>query len=479
MLTHLSAKFQTAPEPAIHEPRAAIILNRFSRSLPIMFSTTAVSTILGVTPDEVKDESFYNLIQENCLPGAIRCLENAKANDSIAYLRFWYHDPRNAGAADEHMSDASSRAQSHSSDEEDGGVQLDEMDVDSHVLISQPMNAPHSSTSTSDSTGGRSYSSEQARSVDEQRDALPFASIESRTSSAISADITRDSTNSVFDHTDASRSSTSSLAAMPPPPRSRPRQQSSQSVPAVDPIEVEAVVSCTSDGLVVILRRARPLVPSPEQRVAIPQYANGLFAAPWGAQPSPPRYQAQYQPPNQEAFQHAFIPNLPDARAHPIASGGPPLDGLMASIRDVAVFAWSLTGINGNIASYGRGTPSGEAVPPAGLPMWDPLAQNIDHDSPENQAMAKWSRIGEYRMSDPADGKMVPLQRPGQRHILHQPQSQPRYDGGATGAIHAAPATQARLPVGPVSPHDGSPQSTPSQVQGPSDGEHGNRYLWY
>lgn len=480
MLSHLSAKFKTPPEPALHEPRAAIIVNRFSRSLPIMFATNAVSTILGVTPDEIKEESFYNLIQENCLPGAIRCLENAKANDSIAYLRFWYHDPRNAeDPEDEQMSDESSGNQSHSSDDEEGGVQLDEMDVDSHVFTNQQGVTSSSNASTSDSTGIRSYDSEQARSGDEQRNAPPFASIESRTSSGVSGDVTRDSASSVFDQTAASRSSTSSVAAMPPPPRPRQRQGTPHLRPAADPIEVEAVVSCTSDGLVVILRRARPLGPLPDQTLAIPQYANGLFAAPWGAQPSPPRYQPQYQPLNQEALQETFMPNLPEARAHPIASGGPPLDGLMASIRDVAVFAWSLTGINGTIASYGRGTPSGEAVPPAGLPIWDPHAQNTDYDAPENQAMEKWSRIGEYRMSEPADGNIVPLQRPDQEYNLHQPQSQPRYDGGTTDALHTAPAAQTRLSAGRSPIREGDPQPTPDQVQGTSGGEHSNRYLWY
>ena len=28
-----------------------------------------------------------------CLRDAVRCLEGAKANDSIAYLRFWFHNP--------------------------------------------------------------------------------------------------------------------------------------------------------------------------------------------------------------------------------------------------------------------------------------------------------------------------------------------------------------------------------------------------
>jgi hypothetical protein len=52
----------------------------------------------------------------------------------------------------------------------------------------------------------------------------------------------------------------------------------------------------------------------------------------------------------------------------------------MSAIRDVAAFAWSLTGINGAMVDLAHGKPSGEAQPPGGLPIWDPSA-NAD---PEN-----------------------------------------------------------------------------------------------
>jgi hypothetical protein len=46
----------------------------------------------------------------------------------------------------------------------------------------------------------------------------------------------------------------------------------------------------------------------------------------------------------------------------------------MKAIRDVAAFAWSLTGINGAMVDLAHGKPSGEAQPPGGLPIWDPSA---------------------------------------------------------------------------------------------------------
>ena len=72
MLEHLSPKFRMEP-PTEREPRAALILNRFTRTLTVMFATNAVATILGVQPDQIKGKSFYECIQENCLQDAIRC----------------------------------------------------------------------------------------------------------------------------------------------------------------------------------------------------------------------------------------------------------------------------------------------------------------------------------------------------------------------------------------------------------------------
>lgn len=44
----------------------------------------------------------------------------------------------------------------------------------------------------------------------------------------------------------------------------------------------------------------------------------------------------------------------------------------MRSIRDVAVFAWAVTGINGTLATYGHGQPRIGAQPLDGLPVWEP-----------------------------------------------------------------------------------------------------------
>lgn len=50
----------------------------------------------------------------------------------------------------------------------------------------------------------------------------------------------------------------------------------------------------------------------------------------------------------------------------------------MQTIRDVAVFAWALVGINGSLAEYAdpRARPVGEALPAGGFPVWEPGAGN-------------------------------------------------------------------------------------------------------
>ncbi|KAI9851094.1 MAG: hypothetical protein M1838_004526 [Thelocarpon superellum] len=329
MLSHLSTKFIEAPNIRKHEPRAALFLNRFTRTLAIMYATTALSTVLGVTAEEAKGKSFYECIQENCLPSAIRCLEGAKANDSIAYLRFWFRDPRR-GHADHPMTDGPS-----SDEDDDGGVHLNGRPDADVFMRAEP-------------TGS--------------------SSLDSRSSSG--TDLGAGSDINVFGEMRGAASSSSSMSVSDEGQRRTP--------PSIDDdaIEVEAVVSCTSDGMVVVLRRARPIVStvmtSPQPQV----YTNGVFASPWAAPPiMPPAHEMH-------ALQGSLFPSSSAVLAHPVYAGqatnGPPMEEFMTSIREVAVFAWSLTGINGTLAEYGRGVPSGEAQPPDGLPVWAPESEHAE-----------------------------------------------------------------------------------------------------
>jgi len=52
--------------------------------------------------------------------------------------------------------------------------------------------------------------------------------------------------------------------------------------------------------------------------------------------------------------------------------GGPNQQDFLQAIREVAVFAWGLTGINGSLKDYARGQTAGEASPQDGVGVWNP-----------------------------------------------------------------------------------------------------------
>jgi hypothetical protein len=379
MLEHLSPKFKMAPVE--REPRAALILNRFTRTLTVMFATNAVSTILGVRPDQIKDKSFYECIQENCLPEAIRCLESAKANDSIAYLRFWYRDPRREEdfEDDEAAGDDEEEEESpFSSDSEGGGAVLGTpMEVEANneeqpAIKVEAEDGPWNSASTQPYSGRSSSNTNSNGAFGSNSGNQQYS-----TSAMHQSPLTDSPAMSNSDQL-VNRST-------------RPRRRG-----PIPSFELEAVVSCTSDGLVVVLRKARPPIPTPHPPLLPFDFENGLFAAPWGQQPIRP----QYSPDLLYTFRPPLLPHHMPLRENVKAAGGPPLDQLMRSIRDVAVFAWALVGINGNLAAYSHGLPRDESQPPEGLPIWDPRAANLSYLGPENQAVRHWASM-EYRKSQP------------------------------------------------------------------------------
>ena len=300
-----------------------------------MYATNGLADIVGIPAHELNGRSFYYCIQENCLREAVKCLESAKANDSIAYLRFCFRDPRLDDNVDhdERMSDGHS-----SGDDDDGGVHLSEImdhDGSENAIASDSSNSMRSSVER-----------DQGRS----RDAYSL-DINSRSSSGNSTDLNRNSNDAIFDHPAGGPTRTSSVSSTD----GRTSPEVSSFAPDSSHVELEAVVSCTSDGLVVVLRRARASIPGLSESTsdaAKHPYANGVFASPWATDPILPNMGER---PSQD------IPNLlqpsPNATRHPTATRsdaaathGPATQDFMNSIREVAVFAWALTGINGSLA---------------------------------------------------------------------------------------------------------------------------------
>ncbi|KAI9663030.1 MAG: hypothetical protein M1821_008078 [Bathelium mastoideum] len=369
MLAHLSAKFSQGPQAQTHEPRAALFLNRFTRTLTIMYATSGLSEIIGISGDDMKGRSFYYCIAENCLQDAVHCLENAKGNDSIAYMRFWFRDPR--------QDDQPDSPTDIDSDEEMTNVSTTDEETEGHGIDDDGSAHTHPSLSSvrtqaiSSSTDMEIDSSGHNGDHNPSNGSASLPQTGSRSSSDNSTN-PADTHEAIFGEPIRAQSSASSQ-------NGSPEQR--------EPIELEAVVSCTSDGLVVCLRRARPVIPHPLHRPGQPTYTNGLFAAPWAAEPIIPGLQIQQPFNNPFAQQHApdirvphQIPQQQQAQYQnayanaptSLKMGGPSPQDFMSSIRDTAIFAWALTGINGSLAEFGRGKPQGEAQPPDGFPIWHP-----------------------------------------------------------------------------------------------------------
>ncbi|OJD12354.1 hypothetical protein AJ78_07029 [Emergomyces pasteurianus Ep9510] len=281
MLAYISSKFSHAPRSLSHEPRAALFLNRFTRSSNIIFATSSVAHVLGLRPVDLVSKSFYYCIEECCLREAVRCIESAKSNDTIAYLRFWFRNPL---LGENETGDLLSDDGSEYEDQDE----KDEMQ-DDNLLDSQ---SPFNDNNKCNITADNSAFSRQ------------MANIQTPTNSSIG--------------------------------RSR--------------IEVEAVVSCSSDGLVVVLRRAQAPIPHAFAKCSHPVYANGLFASPWGIDSTT---------------------SVPQAHSNDHPSSTAPSPGheqgeLMGTIRDVAVLAWAVVGTNSSLKLYGQGNPTGESQPPDG-----------------------------------------------------------------------------------------------------------------
>lgn len=351
MLSYLSSKFYQEPQPHAREPRAALFLNRFTRTSTVMYATSGVREVLGLEPEEINGKSFYYCIEENCLQESVKCLESAKANDSIAYLRFRFRNPLQNPSQTHSvaMSDMS-----ESDEDEDGGVAIPDSRSSASMresLTPQPnggaalVNGVHSSDSVPRLNGSGSGPGPAPGMDDMNGHLSPPSAANGRSSSDQSMEQQAGAAReAVFDMPDGDMSNS----------------LSTNTTPEEDPgIELEAVISCTSDGLVVILRKAHPLVPHVLGETSSPHYENGMFASPWAPDPVMPQHMSQTSPMPTVSF-----PSMSE----------PAEAGFMAAIRDVAVFAWSLTGINGSLAQYGKGNPVDDATPPGGLPVWDPNA---------------------------------------------------------------------------------------------------------
>ena len=280
MLSHLSSKFTSPLKTGPHEPRSALFLNRYTRTLTIMYATNGLADLLGLSGEEMTGKSFYYCIQESCLPDAVRCLENAKVNDSIAYLRFWYRDPRQ-----EDQTSTTFEAQSESP--------VDDTQADERMIYSGYQDSEVRSTRL-----------ENQPLVDTPMAENPISNLLRPKSRASSGDSNPYSHETIFgdpEHTESSMSSVSNSITEDERGSRSPRTA----------VELEAVVSCTSDGMVVCLRRVYithfQII---RQFLGEQVHDKGLFAAPWSREPILPAPEQRPQYTQHADFSQGLAPGV-------------------------------------------------------------------------------------------------------------------------------------------------------------------------
>ena len=241
MIDHLAPKFRSTSlaRSAVHEPRAAFLLNRFSDTLPILYATHAAEFVLSCNPDEAVGRSFYEFIDDGYLLGAVNAIERAKENDSIAYLRLLWKTRLEDEDEDEDEDDEEDEEPSH--------------------------------------TEGQSHTSQHQQ----------------------------------------------------PPP-----------LEIAERFEVECLVSASSDGLIVVVRRAPPI-----EGLAPQVRPPGIFASPWASSPLPPY--TMTPPPSSPVEAGSPVREVPEAIP---TVPGPSNQDVMNSIRDVSVFVWSISMLNDNVS---------------------------------------------------------------------------------------------------------------------------------
>ena len=343
-----------------------------------MYATNGLTDVLGISGEELKGKSFYHCIQENCLHDAVRCLENAKSNDSIAYLRFWFREPRQDNRGLEQRWQVAQNEldgirpvpgeRSMSEDNDPGGIDIGEPQRHHDPLAPNP-GLERSRQSSAESQAVTSDDNVEPMDTAGENLVVPIQDPNSRGSSNMSNSYTHEAVFGEQMQQDSSASSTSNS-----PFHQGPHHLQNS-------LEVEAVVSCTSDGLVVCLRRAKDTAPVTSVQDPRQHYDNGLFAVPWATSPEfpPPPRQVRVNE-DRAHLAHAAHPSYAQPWDH--RPGAPPTGSdFMNTIRDIAIFAWALVGINGTLATYSKGRPRGEAAPAAGVPVWQP--QLAGHSGPE------------------------------------------------------------------------------------------------
>ncbi|KAF9286380.1 hypothetical protein BGZ68_002951 [Mortierella alpina] len=75
------------------EPRACMILNRFSRNLGIMYASPSCELIFKLEPEEIVGRPFLLFIRSDDLATFVEQVDLAKSTNAVTHMRFWFQSP--------------------------------------------------------------------------------------------------------------------------------------------------------------------------------------------------------------------------------------------------------------------------------------------------------------------------------------------------------------------------------------------------
>ncbi|KAF9971855.1 hypothetical protein BGZ73_005110 [Actinomortierella ambigua] len=75
------------------EPRACMILNRFTRSLVIMYASPSSRELLSIDPETIIGKPLLLFIRADDLASFVVQMDIAKSTTAVAHMRFWFQSP--------------------------------------------------------------------------------------------------------------------------------------------------------------------------------------------------------------------------------------------------------------------------------------------------------------------------------------------------------------------------------------------------
>ncbi|KAF9101916.1 hypothetical protein BGX27_011276 [Mortierella sp. AM989] len=77
----------------VPEPRVCMILNRYSRSLIVMYASPACEIIFNIEPEQIEGKPILLFVRADELGSFVENVDSSKSSGAIMNIRFWFQSP--------------------------------------------------------------------------------------------------------------------------------------------------------------------------------------------------------------------------------------------------------------------------------------------------------------------------------------------------------------------------------------------------